>query len=80
MCPISSKIKLADEKETRKRRSKEEGRRGRQKSTGCTISFYIKLLDGEGPFAGNVFKNPARYEYLHKLTMYVWGWMEIIPN
>ena len=68
--PISSKIKLADEKERRKRRSEEEGRRGREKSNGCTVSFYIKLLDGEGPFAGNVFKNPARYKYLYKLTMY----------
>ena len=38
------------------------------------------MLDGEGPFAGNVFKNPARYKYLYKLTMYVWGWTEIIPN
>ena len=67
--PISYKIKPADEKE----------RRGREKSNGCTLSFYIKLLDGEGPVAGNVFKNPARYEYLYMLTMYVWGWMEIIP-
>ena len=78
--PISYKIKLADGKERRKRRSEEEERRGREKSNGCTLSFYIKLLDGEGPVAGNVFKIPARYEYLYKLTMYVWGWMEIIPN
>ena len=78
--PISSKTKLADEKERRKRRSEEEGRRGREKSNGCTVSFCIKLLDGDGPFAGNLFKNTARYEYLYKFTIYVWGWMEIIPN
>ena len=79
--PISSKIKLVDEKERRKRRSEEDqGRKGREKSNGCTLSFYIKLLDGKGPFAGNVFKNPARYKYLYKLTMYVRGWTEIIPN
>ena len=67
--PIISKIKLADEKERRKRRSEEEGRRGREKSNGGTVSFYIELLEGEGPFAGYVFKNPARYEYLYKLTL-----------
>ena len=78
--PISSKIKPADRKERRQRRSEEEGRRERKKSNGCTLSFYIKLLDGEGPFAGNVFKNPARYKYLYKLTMHVWGWMEMMPN
>ena len=80
LCPISSKIKLTDEKERRKRRSEEEERRGREKSNGCTVSFYIKLLDGEGPFASNAFKNPARYKYFYKLTMFVWGWTEMIPN
>ena len=69
-----------------KRKGEKEGARrikeGREekKANGCTLSFYIKLLDGKGPFAGNVFKNPARYKYLYKLTMYVWGWTEIIPN
>ena len=52
--PISSKIKLEDEKESTKRRSREEGRRGGEKSNGCTVSFYIKQLDGEGPFAGKM--------------------------
>ena len=47
--PISYKIKPADEKERRKIRSEEEERRGREKSNGYTLSFYIKLLDGEGP-------------------------------
>ena len=45
-----------------------------------SYSFYIKLLDGKGPFASNAFKNSARYKYLYKLTMFVWGWTEMIPN
>ena len=66
-----------------KRKGEKEGARrikeGREEKKAM-VSFYIKLLDGKGPFAGNVFKNPARYKYLYKLTMYVWGWTEIIPN
>ena len=70
-------------KERRKRRSKEEegrGRKTKKKQWLHSYSFYIKLLDGKGPFASNAFKNPARYKYLYKLTMFVWGWMEMIPN
>ena len=72
-------------KERRKRRSKEEERRVRKQTNKKkqwlhSYSFYIKLLDGKGPFASNAFKNPARYKYLYKLTMFVWGWMEMIPN
>ena len=73
--PISSKITVAKEKESRKRKSEEEERRRREKSNGCTLSFsngYFedfltenkKLLIGKGPFGGNVFKNPARYTYV----------------
>ena len=55
------------EKERRKRKNKEEQRWRREKRNDCTLSFYngyfgdVLLLDGKGPFSGNVFKNPARY-------------------
>ena len=64
---ISSKSTLTKEKERRKRKNKEEERWRREKSNGCTLSFYngyfgdVLLLDGKGLFSGNVFKNPARY-------------------
>ena len=53
-------------KERRKRKSEEEERMRREKSNGCTHSFYNgylrekKLLDTKGPFGGNVFKTLAR--------------------
>ena len=58
---------LMKEKERRKRKSEEEEKRKRRKSNGGVLSFYNgyfgekKQLDVEGPFGGNVFKNPALY-------------------
>ena len=49
-----------------KGKSEEEERMRREKSNGCTHSFYNgclrekKLLDTKGPFGGNVFKTLAR--------------------
>ena len=54
-------------KSKEKKMSEEDEKRRREKSKGCTLSFYdgyfrdVLLLDGKGPFSGNVFKNPARY-------------------
>ena len=50
--------------------TKEKGRRRREKSNACALSFYNgyfeivfgqkkKLLDAKGPFGDHVFKNPA---------------------
>ena len=62
-------MKRKGEKET----SAEKETRRREKSNGCTLSFYNgylgrkktkkqkKLLDAKGPFGGNAFKNLARY-------------------
>ena len=67
---ISSKITLTKEKERWKRKIEEEERRRREKSSCCTLSFYNgyfgdfgqkKLSAANGPFSGNVIKNPARY-------------------
>ena len=54
----------------RKRKSEEEERKRREKwFNGCTLGFYNgyfkdlaekKTVGREGPFGGNVFKNPAR--------------------
>ena len=70
MGPISSKITLTKKEERRKRKSEEEERRrSKRKSNCCTFSFYNsyfrvfgreKLFDTKGPFAGTVFKTPAR--------------------
>ena len=67
----SSKITATKQKEMRKRKSEEKERWRREKSNGCTLSFYNdyfgdsfgpeKLLDGKGPFGGNVFKFPVTY-------------------
>ena len=71
MGSISSKSTLTKEKERRKRKNEEPERRRREESSGCTLSFYngyfgdVLLLDGKGPFSGNVFKNPARYINIH---------------
>ena len=72
--PISSKITLTRERERRTRKSEEEEMRRREKSNGCTLSFYNgyfedrfwpkKLLDAKGPFGSKVFKNPAIYIYI----------------
>ena len=71
MGPISSKITLTKEKESRKRKSEKKERRRREKSSGCFFSFFYNsyfrdsfwlkknLLDVKGPFGGNVVKNPA---------------------
>ena len=74
---ISSKITLTKEKERRKRKNKEEDRWRREKSNGRTLSFYngyfgdVLLLDGKGPFSGNVFKNPARF-----INIYIFSSLE----
>ena len=81
--PISSKITLTKERTGEKeeaRRKKGGEEKPKKKPMLHSYSFYMKLLDGKGPFASNAFKNPARYKYLYKLTMFVWGWMEMIPN
>ena len=61
------------EKERRKIKSEEKETRRRERSNGCTLSFYKgyfgrkkkkkekKLLDAKGPFGGKNFKNPGRY-------------------
>ena len=60
------------EKETREINSEEKEMRRRERTNGCTLSFYNgyfgrkkrkenKLLDAKGPFAGKVFKNPGSY-------------------
>ena len=62
------------EKERRKIKSEEKETRRRERSNGCTLSFYNgyfgwkkkkkkekKLLDAKGPFGGKNFKNPRRY-------------------
>ena len=55
-----------------KEKKKERGARKEEKRRKqCTLSFYngylgdVLLLDGKGPFSGNVFKNPARYINIH---------------
>ena len=70
---ISSKITLTKE---RKGKEKKKGRGGRkeEKRKKQLLHYYFfyngyfadsfwpekKLLNGKGPFGGNVFKNPAR--------------------
>ena len=62
------------EKERRKIKSEEKEMRRRERSNGCTLSFYNgyfgrkkkkkkekKLLDAKGPFGGKNFKNPGSY-------------------
>ena len=68
--PKSSTIIITKEKERRKRKSEQKERGIREKSNGCTLSFYNsysgdsfgrkKLFDAKGPFGDNVIKNPAR--------------------
>ena len=85
--PISSNHNK-EGKEKEKRKSEEEGRSRREKSNGCTLSSYNgyfaekKLLDGKGPFSGNVFKirldmllktrkillKPFNVQHLHEAT------------
>ena len=90
--PISSN-RTKEGKEKEKRKSEEEGRSRREKSNGCTLSSYNgyfgdsffaekKLLDGKGPFGGNVFKirldmllktrkillKPFNVQHLHEAT------------
>ena len=71
LSPIRSKITVTKERERRKRRSWEKKRRRREKNNGCTfivatVGFWPKkLLDGKGPFGGNVFKNPPRYSLVY---------------
>ena len=61
--------KLHDGKGKEKRKEREE----EKKSNGCTLSSYNgylgekKLLDANGPFGGNVIKNPARYAQTEKI-------------
>ena len=74
---ISSKSTLTKEKERRKRKNKEEDRWRREKSNGRTLSFYngyfgdVLLLEGKGPFSGNVryiniyiFSSPENFQSL----------------
>ena len=83
--PISSNH-TKEGKEKEKRKSEEEGRSRREKSNGCTLSSYNgyfgDLLDGKGPFGGNVFKirldmllktrkillKPFNVQHLHEAT------------
>ena len=70
--PISSKITLTKKEERTKRKSeKEERRRSKRKRAIVALLAFIvvtleivfgrkKLFDTKGPFAGTVFKNPAR--------------------
>ena len=65
--PRSSKITLTKEKERRRRKSEEK----RKKAMVALLVFIMatlkivfgrkKLLDVNGPFVCNLFKNPARY-------------------
>ena len=69
MGPISSKITVAKEKERRKRKKERGGRKVEKRKKQCLHSQFLKwllwkkkkLFDTKDPFAGNVFKNPARY-------------------
>ena len=67
------KLTVMKEKEMRKRKSEEKERRPRrEKSNGCTLSFYNSYFGEQflaekncstqkGPFGNNVIKNTARY-------------------
>ena len=66
---ISSRITLTKEKEGEKARARRKKGGEEKNSNGCTLGFYNgyfkdfaekKTVGREVPFAGNVFKNPAR--------------------
>ena len=69
--PGPNKLQNHTNKERGEEKKKERGGRKEEieekKSNCCTFSFYSsyffgrkKLFDTKGPFAGTVFKNPAR--------------------
>ena len=88
--------KLQNERRKRKRKSEEKESRRREKSNGCTLSFYIsyfgdfwpkKLLDAKDPFGDNVFKNPARctrsligYSSCDDTTPFCGSTQTLVPN
>jgi len=57
---IYSKITLTKERKGEKEEARRKKGGEEKKNNGCILSFYIKLLNGKGPFISNVFKNPAR--------------------
>ena len=66
LSPISSKITLTKEKQSREKETARRKKGGEEKkSNGCTLNFYNgyfefvaekKLFDGGGPFSSDVFK------------------------
>ena len=66
---------VTKEKQGRKRKSEGKERRRREKSNGCTLSFYNsyfgkkKLFDAKGPLGDNVIKDLARYNSIRNLLI-----------
>ena len=72
---ISSKITLTKEKRKEKKKERRERKKKKEKKKKKTVVALLvfitaalakkkikkKLLVGNGPFGGNVFKNPDRY-------------------
>ena len=71
--PISSKITVTKEKETRKRKSEDEERGSREKSNGCTFSIYNGYFGDtliKGPFA-LTFSKIRLDNYLYIITLFL---------
>ena len=65
---------VTKEKQGRKRKSEGKERRRREKSNGCTLSFYNSYLgkttvDAKGPLGDNVIKDLARYNSIRNLLI-----------